>query len=68
MTAVEWLVDQLKEHSLIKPSLESGFEILSQQAKALEAEQKIEFAINTFHNRNENESIFVAAERTLNNK
>ena len=35
-TAVEWFFDQIRENSLIKPSLENGFEIIYNQAKELE--------------------------------
>jgi hypothetical protein len=59
MTAVEFLVDKLFLHE---------YEDVIKQALEMEREQKIEFAINVFHNRHDNESIFVTAERTLNNQ
>ncbi len=39
-TAVEWLEQQIKEYSLIKPSLVSGFSILIEQAKEMEKQQQ----------------------------
>jgi len=38
-TAIEWLISQIKENALIKPSLEGGFDKLVDQAKVMEKEQ-----------------------------
>jgi len=41
-TAVEWLEKQIKDYSLIKPSLINGFNILFEQAKEMEKQQIID--------------------------
>ncbi len=66
-TAVEWLLEELLNRDWYHLSESIKNEII-QQAKEIEKEQKIEFAINVFHARHDTESIFLAAERTLNNK
>jgi len=45
-TAVEWLEKQIKDHTIIKPALINGFEILLVEAKAMEKEQIIKFAMH----------------------
>jgi hypothetical protein len=64
-TAVEQLVEQLKKRHLLNFT---GIDKIIEQALEMEREQKIEFAINVFHAHHDTESIFLAVERTLNNK
>jgi len=64
MTAVEQLVALLNKPGFAPVLTDEEIK----QALEMEREQKIEFAINVFHNRQDNESIFVTAERTLNNQ